>query len=31
MDGTTTAEILKTINDAPIKMLNENIRINWYL
>jgi hypothetical protein len=28
MDGTTTAEILKTINDAPIKMLNENIRIN---
>lgn len=28
MDGTNSAEILKSINEAPIKMLNENIRIN---
>jgi hypothetical protein len=28
IDGTQKADILKTINEAPIKMLNDNIRIN---
>jgi len=31
MDGTTTEQILSELLNAPNKILNQNIRVNWYL
>jgi hypothetical protein len=31
VDGTQSAQILSELLNAPNKILNQNIRINWYL